>query len=361
MKQRIFIVLIASTILVNRCLGRECVSDLYFLKMDSLTVPKELIQKAIGEKNDAFYTNAFIYVEIFKNDKRVWRLPMRNLGDSKDGKYTFDNGTMNFFPLLWKSQDSICCKVFVADKEVVAASKGGLAGAKAAAYPAYIAWLYGPLYGPPHYGTFTGDIIAAMACGYLGVRGYMGGDSFLVAGAKEVATFVYEPSDKFNLCTTKKSVALSQDKNENPVCAQVSFSGRKMTARDCVKADDLRIQEVYLVRFSSLFISAKNSAVKKGAEYYVVLDPTGSGKDLLEFDLGSIALDEVIPLEVLALVKNQGGNSRIRVYRRIKYWKDKCVFEGVHFATNGGSWVYPTTYKDDFGSYCAMETFKVSQ
>ncbi len=355
MKRLVFVLFI--NFIVNMCFG-EAAPDLYFLKMNSLVIPKEVVQKCIDEKPNSSLSDFFIYSEIFKNDKYILRLPLQNLGDSKekDGMLICDYSAMHSFPLLWKSQDAVCCKVFAVHKDAVEASKGGVEGAKAGAYRSFRRWFI--FSDPAPSNSFIGDI-----CDLIigATRGYLYGTPFDEDDVKEIASFVYESSDKFDLYKTKNSVALSKDKSENPTYAQVSFSGRLATVNDCVKAGGLKLQETYLVRFPSLFISSRNPDAKKGAKYYVVLDPNGDGKDLLEFELGTIALDEIIHLDVLALLKNQGGKSRIRVYRRINYLKDKCVFEGVQYATDGKSWIFQTTSKDDFESSCVMETYRILQ
>ncbi len=342
----------------------KTVSELCYVQMNSLKIPAEFLKKAVDSKSwQATFSDSVLYSRVLRNGTQVWQSPPKEIIGHNEQEFVFDNSfvdekSKNSFSLLWKPQDRITWKIYIAESEAWKrasnAAVGGMAGVAAGAGigAAAGAITSGPfaLFGVP-VGAFVGGAI-----GFFG--GAAIGSGFPVEGEREVISFNYDQSDVFNLLGKKKSETLKEGVLQEPVHAELFLSGKMLMENDRKKTGELEPNEKYVVRIRSLYLDSKNSDVVNGKEYYLEINPTGNKKDLITIELGTLASNVVHPLEVVMVLKNQGGDSSIRVCRR-KWGKDACVFTGTLYNTNGQSWFYLKPCTDDFGSRIEMETFDV--
>ncbi len=342
-------------------------SELCYVQVDSLKIPVDFLKKAVDSKSwQATFSDSVLYSRVFRNGTQVWQSPSKEIIGHNEQEFVFDNSfinekSKNSFSLMWKPQDRITWKIYIAEsdawKRASNAAAGGLAGAVVGAG---IGAAAGGIATAP---TGAGVVIGVPAGAFIGgVIGFFGGaavgSGFPVEGEREVISFNYDQSDSFNLSGKKKSNALEEGVLQNPVYAELLLSAKMLTTNDRKKTGELEPNEKYVVRIRSLYLNSKNSDVVNGKEYYLEINPTGNEKDLITIELGSLTPNVVHPLEIAMVLKNQGGDSSIRVYRK-KFGKDACVFAETLYNTNGQSWLYLKPCADDFGSRIEMETFDV--
>ncbi len=354
--------LAAISVMGNFCNGAALESELYYIQMVSLNIPRKTLADAVSAKRgiDAM-ADSLIYTEVYRNGTLIWRSPMKELSGHNEEYFYFDSRGIEYsFPLFWKPQDRIVCKTMIIEKELAKRSANATAGGVGGA-------LAGAGIGAVGAGVCTGGLGAPAGAAIGAIIGFFGGGAVgavaPINGAREVAAFSYAQSEKFNLFIPQKSDKLAQDTPlDEGLNSTLTLTGKMLTAADRKQNGELVLQNKYAVRLRSLFISSKNPAVSNHGEYYLEIDPNGTGNDTMKIELGNLPSDTVIPMDSLFLLKNQGGDSVIRVYRKMPWYRsNKPVFNGTQYRTDGHSWVYLGKSADDYGSYMVMETFDVQK
>lgn len=331
-------------------------SELYHIQLDKLQIPRGIIKELSEQKQVlGLLADSRIYIEVFRNGERAWRSPVKEVGDGTQELFIYDKSLAETsFAMFWKPQDEIIIKAFMAEKKAVvkatAAGGGALAGAGAGALAGGIG--AGVLTGG--FGAPAGALIGAVT-GFV-IGGGASGILWPVAGAREITTFVYPKSDEFNLFTTQKEIEPTSRAILQKGNACITLSGEKITAR--LKHGELELQKKYLVRVRSIFLSPSNKNITGDAEYFIEISLLGLEKPY-KIDLGKFPADAVVAIEGLVILKNLGGESSIRIFRKRRFWNDLCVFEAMQGNTNGTGWVFMNKVQDDNGSFVDVETFQV--
>lgn len=354
-KMLAFLVIAAACVVTVRAQEEKIVeSELYHIQLDKLQIPRGIIQE-LSKQNHSGGTlaDSRIYLEVFRNGTFIWRSPAKEVGDGAQELFTYNkNLAESSFLMFWESQDEIIIKAFMAEnKAIVKATpregeilsrlyKGAAVGAAVGS----------------GIGVGVGGAVIGAGIGYL-VGGNTSAVPLPVSGAREITTFIYPKADEFNLFTTQKeNESPSRDSLSQKGNASLTLSGEKITTQ--MKHGELELQKKYLVRIPSVFLSSTNKNITNDAEYFIEIGLLGVEKPY-RIDLGKRSADAIIPLEYLVILKNLGGESRIRIFRKRKFWSDLCVFEAIQGNTNGTGWVFINKVQDDNGSFIRLETYRV--
>lgn len=334
------------------CLSAEQNSELYYVQMDKIEVPRGLVNKLIQDKGaTGWLVNSQIYIDVTRNGTPVWRSPALDVDkNGQQEKFVFDQkDRLTSFALVWKPGDEVSLSVKIAEKESLVrastAAAGGAAGAAA-----------GALAGGIGAGVFTGGLGAPAGALIGAAIGFVGGagasQAVPVEGARLVASFA-APIEKFGLNgELVKDIESTDDLLLNGK-AKLQMHGYKRT--DVVAEGGLKLQKNYLVRLRSVKLSSTHKKFKEGADYYMEVGLLGEKKPL-KIDLGKLTGDTEVPMESLLVLKNEGGESYVRI-KRNKWGPDPVVFEARQGATQGTSWVFMHELRDDNGSQVVFDTF----
>ena len=333
--------------------AEEMPTDLYYVQMEEVLIPRCLLNKLIEEKGpQAILVESSLYIEVLRNGTKCWRSPALGLEDARQKeRFLFDQkDRLTSFAMMWKPGDEVSVSVNVAERKALVrastAGGGGVAGA-----------LAGAGIGAVGAGVCSGGLGAPAGAVIGAVVGFFSGASIAqfvpVKGAREVVSFNVS-KDVFGLDGTISQDISSQDDITLAGKAMLKMRGHERI--DIVPEGKLKLQSKYLVRLRSLKLSSAQKKMKQGAKYYMEVVIEGEDKPLI-LELGQIPADTVTPKEDFLVLKNIGGASAIRIRRHRAMSIDPVVFEARQGATNGTSWVMIGKVEDDLGSFVEFQTF----